>query len=57
MNLIYFLRLLIKNIILIGGVGVLMAVLVYVMTRDQPESYSSEMEIYTGLATGYNIES
>jgi len=57
MNLIYFIRLLLKNVYLIFGVGVLMAVVVYILTRNQPESYSSEMIVYTGLATGYNIES
>ncbi len=57
MNLIYFIRLVLKNVFLIGGVAVLMAVLVFMMTRGQPESYSSEMVIYTGLATGYDIES
>ncbi|MCD6345944.1 MAG: hypothetical protein J7L96_00845 [Bacteroidales bacterium] len=57
MNLIYFIRLLLKNTLLIGGVGILMAVLVYMMTRNQPETYTSKMEVYTGLATGYSIES
>ncbi len=57
MNLIYFIRLLLKNVYLIIGVGILMAVLVYMMTRNQPETYSSDMVIYTGLATGINIES
>ncbi len=57
MNLIYFIRLLLKNVFLIVGIGILMAVMVYVMTRNQPETYTSQMEVYTGLATGYNIES
>lgn len=57
MNLIYFIRLLLKNVILIGGVAVFMAVLVFLKTRNQERTYSSEMVIYTGLATGYDIES
>ena len=56
MNLVYFIRLLLKNVWLILGVGLLMAVIVMVMTRRQPRSYTTETTIYTGIATGYNIE-
>ena len=56
MNLIYFIRLLLKNVLLIGSVGVMMAILVFLMTRNKPDTYSSEMVIYTGLATGLDIE-
>lgn len=57
MNLIYFIRLVLKNVVLIGGVALFMAILVFMMTRNQQKTYSSEMVIYTGLATGYDIES
>lgn len=57
MNLIYFIRLLWKNVWLIAGVALLMAVLVFLLTRNQKDSFSSEMVVYTGLATGYDIES
>jgi len=57
MNLIYFIKVLFKNIILIGFVAVFMAVSVFIMTRNQPETYSSQTIIYTGLATGFDIES
>ncbi|MEA1875442.1 MAG: hypothetical protein U9N86_01135 [Bacteroidota bacterium] len=57
MNLIYFIKLILRNIILIGAVGVFMAVSVYIMTRNQPDTYSSQTILYTGLATGFDIES
>ncbi|MCD6333454.1 MAG: LysM peptidoglycan-binding domain-containing protein [Bacteroidales bacterium] len=57
MNLIYFIRLVIKNITLILGTGFFMAFLVFILTRNQPHSYSSETTIYTGIATGINLES
>ncbi len=57
MNLIYFIKLILKNVILIGAVAVFMAILVFLMTRNQEKTYSSDMVIYTGLATGYDIES
>jgi polysaccharide biosynthesis transport protein len=57
MNLIYFIRLLVKNAILIFSVAILMAGLVYFLSRDQPETFTSSTIIYTGIATGYDIES
>jgi len=57
MNLIFFIRLILKNAFLIGGVAIFMAILVFFMMGNKPETYSSEMVIYTGLATGYDIES
>jgi len=57
MNLIYFIRLLFKNVLLILGVGFVMAGLVYLLTRGQPRTYTSSTTIYTGIATGYDIES
>lgn len=34
-----------------------LALTVYLFTRNQPKTYSSETIIYTGIATGYSIES
>jgi polysaccharide biosynthesis transport protein len=57
MNLVYFIRLLFKNVYLIFGVAFLMACLVYLVTRGQQKTYTSSTTIYTGIATGYDIES
>ncbi len=57
MNLLYFIRLLIKNVFLIFGVAFGMAILVYFATRNQPKTYTSSTTVYTGIATGYDIES
>jgi len=57
MNLIYFIRLLFKNVFLILGVAFAMAVLVYLFTRGQSKTYTTSTTIYTGIATGYDIES
>jgi len=57
MNLVFFIRLIFKNLLLIFGVGFLMAALVYLFTKNQPDTYSSNTTIYTGIATGYDIES
>ena len=57
MNLIYFIRLLFKNLLLIFGVAIGMAVAVYVLTRHEQKTYSASTTVYTGIATGYDIES
>jgi len=57
MNLIYFIRLIIKRIFLIFGIAFFMAVLVYILTRGQPKTYTTSTTVYTGIATGYDIES
>lgn len=57
MNLIYFIRLFFKNIWLIFIMAFLMAAVVFIFTRKQPETYTTSTTIYTGIATGYNIES
>jgi polysaccharide biosynthesis transport protein len=57
MNIVFFIRLIFKNIFLIFGVGFAMALLVYLLTKNQPDTFSSNTTIYTGIATGYDIES
>lgn len=56
MNLIYFIRLLIKNALPIVGAGLAMSVLVYMTTRNKPVSYTASTTVYAGIATGYDIE-
>ena len=57
MNLLYFIRLLLKNWLLIGGLALLMGIIVFMYTRNQPETYTSSTTVYTGLATGFDVES
>ena len=57
MNLIEFLRLIKKNIILLIIIPLLMAVTTYLMTKNSEREFTSSAMIYTGLSTGFNIES
>jgi len=57
MDLFYFIRLFKRNIILLLGIPFLLAILVYYFTRNQEKVYQSEAIIYTGITTGYSIES
>lgn len=52
-----FFQLFKRHILLLLLVPFVLAVTVYLFTRNQPKSYSSETKIYTGIATGYSIES
>jgi polysaccharide biosynthesis transport protein len=57
MNIVFFIRLIFKNVLLIFGVGAAMASIVYLLTKNQPDTFSSNTTVYTGIATGYDIES
>ncbi len=57
MDLLYFIRLFKRNIILLIGVPFLLSVAVYHFTRTKGKTYQSEEVIYTGITTGYSIES
>ena len=57
MNFIQFIRIILDHRFLIVGVGVIMALTIYYSTRNEVKEYSSSAVVYTGLATGYNIES
>ena len=57
MNLIILLRILVKNRYLIVAGGLLMGATIYFLTRNSPKIYDSSTIIYTGIATGFNIES
>lgn len=46
-----------RHLFLLIIIPILMAVLVYIFTRSQSKTYSSEATIYTGIATGYSLES
>lgn len=51
-----FLRLLKNNILLLLGVPLILAISVYFFSRNQPQSYSSETTVYTGIGSGYSAE-
>jgi len=57
MDLFYFIRLFKRNFLLLIGIPFLLAVIVYYFTRNQEKVYQSEAVIYTGITTGYSIES
>ncbi|HLO46638.1 MAG TPA: hypothetical protein VK175_20010 [Leadbetterella sp.] len=57
MNLIEFLRLIRKNIILLIIIPLTMAVTTYFLTKNAEREFTSSAMIYTGLSTGFNIES
>ncbi|WP_045114210.1 GumC family protein [Microscilla marina] len=57
MNLIDFVRLIVHNIKLLIFIPVALAAGVYYLVKDMPNKYEAETLIYTGIASGYNIES
>ena len=57
MNLLQFIRILLKNIVILFVVPIIMSILVFYLTRNESKLYTSETIIYTGIASGYNIES
>ena len=57
MTLFDFIRLIYRNLKLLFFIPVLMAVTVFFLTKNQPKEYGSGSLIYTGIASGYNIES
>lgn len=57
MDLYKIIQLVKRHLFLLIIVPIIMAVLVYLFTRNQPKSYSAETIVYTGIATGYSLES
>jgi len=57
MDLYKVLQLIKRHLFLLIAIPLFMALLVYIFTRNQAKTYSSEVIIYTGIATGYSIES
>ena len=55
-NLLFFVRLLLRHIGLLIAVPIILASMVFYLTRDEPKVYNSKARIYTGIATGSNIE-
>ena len=57
MNLIQFIRIFQRNIIVLLIVPIMLAGLVFLLTKNQAKTYSSNTTIYTGIASGYSIGS
>ncbi len=57
MNLIEFIRLIKKNIFLLILIPLVMGAATYFFTRNSDKEYNSTTMLYTGLSTGFTIES
>lgn len=57
MNIIQFIRLIKRNILLLVVIPLLLALLVLYFTSNQPKTYESKATFYTALASGYNFGS
>lgn len=57
MDINQFIRVFKKNLLLLIAIPILLAIIVFYFTRNQPKVYESESIIYTGITTGYSIES
>lgn len=55
MNIIQFIRLIKKHLVLLLTVPVVLALLVFYFTSNQPKTYESKATFYTALASGYNF--
>ncbi|MEL6191010.1 MAG: hypothetical protein AAFR66_03135 [Bacteroidota bacterium] len=56
MNVVQFIRLFLRHFWLMATVGLIMASLVFYLTKDGKKSYSSFTILNTGLVSGYSIE-
>ena len=56
MNLLQFIRLLLRNISIVTIVPVIMAITILIGTKNSPDNYKSATTVYTGFASGYSIE-
>lgn len=57
MNLIYFIRLLLKHVGLLVVLPIIVVAIVFLMTKNEPKSYKTNASVYTGIATGSSIVS
>lgn len=56
MTLLQFIRLLMRNMIIIIIVPLIMAITIFLVTKKTPDHFKSSTTIYTGFASGYSIE-
>ena len=57
MSLFDFIRLLYRNALMVVFVPMVLAFTVFYFTRNQDKEYAASAMIYTGIASGFNIES
>lgn len=57
MNLVYFIRLLLKNLTLLIVTPIIFVTIVFYLTKNESKSYTSNASVYTGIATGSSIVS
>jgi len=57
MDIGQFLKLFKRNLVILIAIPLLLATVVYFLTRNTTLEYQSEVLIYTGITTGYSIES
>ena len=55
-NLLFFIRLLLRHVGLLVLVPVILAVLVFQLTKNEPKVFNSKARVYTGIASGSTIE-
>lgn len=57
MSLLTFIRLLLEHAALLVLVPIVMAVAVFLFTQNESKTFASHTTVYTGIASGYTIES
>ncbi|MEM1257598.1 MAG: hypothetical protein AAGH81_03640 [Bacteroidota bacterium] len=55
-NLLFFVRLLLRHMSLLASVPIILAVLVFQLTKNEPKVFNSKARVYTGIASGSTIE-
>ncbi|MEI7895636.1 MAG: hypothetical protein WCJ26_01275 [bacterium] len=55
-SLVFFVRLLLRHIFLILSVPFILAVTVFIFTRNEPLTYKSQTTVFTSLATGNSVD-
>jgi succinoglycan biosynthesis transport protein ExoP len=56
MNLLQFIRLILRNLVTIIIVPIVIAITIFFSTKNSPDSFKSSTTLYTGFASGYSIE-
>ena len=57
MNIVQFIRLLLKHKVILITIPVILVVVVFLMTRNLPKTYESKTTLFTGITSGGSIES
>lgn len=57
MNLLFFIRLFLRHIVILFALPIVLAALVYFLTEDQPKVFVTNTRVYTGITTGSSIVS